>query len=142
MAATPGVGALRSFRLSQIAMLDENPTVIRSYAQVLDERNEPVFRLGAATFTATLAEHELSLRGLRSFEDSGEGVAYIFLVDISRSLSVNEFALIQASLKTWVDNLRARDRAAILAFGDESRLVVDWHATTSLPVRPPAITPA
>lgn len=126
LAAGPVSAALRSFKLSQTAMLDEDPAAIRSYAQVLDERNEPVFHLEAMTVTATLGEFELTVRDLQSFQQSEEGVAYIFLVDISRSLSVNEFALIQASLENWISSLRERDRAAILAFGNASRLVVDF----------------
>ncbi|MFQ5527443.1 MAG: VWA domain-containing protein [Thermoanaerobaculia bacterium] len=119
-------GALRSFELSQTAMLEDTPTAIRAYARVLDERNEPVFRLEDATITASLGEYELSLDEMKSFQQSDEGVAYIFMVDISRSLSVNEFALIQASLENWMVSLRPQDRAAILAFGSESRLVVDF----------------
>ncbi len=126
LVAGPILGALRSFRLSQTAMLDDSPTAIRAYVSALDERNEPVFYLDGMTVTASLGEHELALNNLRSFEASDEGVAYIFLVDISRSLSVNEFSLIQAALENWMASLRERDRAAVLAFGDESRLVVDF----------------
>ncbi len=132
LGAIPGLGnapagaAVRSFELSQTALLEASPTAIRSYARVLDERNEPIFQLEGATITASLGDRELDLRGVESFHQSGEGVAYIFLVDISRSLSDREFALIQRSLENWMISLRTQDRAAILAFGDESRLVVDF----------------
>lgn len=96
------------------------------YARVLDERNEPLFSLAGTTLTATLGDQRLDPVEVQSFHESGEGVAYIFLVDISKSLSEREFSLIQESLENWMVTLRPQDRAAILAFGDESRLVVDY----------------
>ncbi len=124
--ATPVRAAIRSFELSQTALLEGSQTTIRSYARILDERSEPLFLLEGNTITATLGDQELDLRTVQSFHDAGEGVAYIFLVDISRSLSEREFGLIQESLENWMAGLREQDRAAILAFGDESRLVVDF----------------
>lgn len=124
--SAPAWGAIRFFELSQTALLEGSPTAIRSYTRVLDERNEPLFHLEGTTLTATLGDRALDLRGVQSFHESGEGVAYIFLVDISRSLSEHEFALIQESLENWMTSLRPQDRVAILAFGDESRLVVDF----------------
>jgi len=124
--AMPSTGAIRSFEISQTALLDGDPTALRSYARVLDELNEPVFHLEGTSISATLGAHDLDLVGVQAFHQSGQGVAYIFLVDISRSLSDHEFALIQESLENWMTGLRPQDRAAILAFGDESRLVVDF----------------
>ena len=124
--AMPGTGAVRSFELSQTALLEGHPTALRSYVRVLDERNEPVFHLAGTSISATLGAHDLDLVGVQAFHQSGEGVAYIFLVDISRSLSEHEFALIQESLENWMTALRPQDRAAILAFGNQSRLVVDF----------------
>lgn len=122
----PARAALRSFKLSQTALLEETPAAVRAYARALDESNDPVFQLDGVGITATLGEAELISRSLESFQQSAEGVAYIFLVDVSRSLSVNEFGLIQASLESWIASLRDDDRAAILTFGDESRLLVDF----------------
>jgi VWFA-related protein len=124
--SAPALGAVRSFEISQTALLDGSPSALRVYARVLDERNEPLFTLGDATLEATVGDRRLELLQVRSFHESDEGVAYIFLVDISRSLSEREFALIRESLETWMIGLRSQDRAAILAFGDESRLVADF----------------
>ena len=120
--AAPSAAAVRSFEVSQTALLEGNLTALRSYARVLDERNEPIFHLERASISATLGARDLDLVGVQAFHQSGEGVAYIFLVDISRSLSEHEFALIQESLENWMTALRPQDRAAILAFGDKSRL--------------------
>ncbi len=124
--AAPSTGAIRSFEISQTAVLEGSPTALRSYARVLDERNEPLFHLEGTTISATLGDRDLELVGVQAFHQSGEGVAYVFLVDISRSLSEREFALIQEALENWMTSLRPQDRVAILAFGDQSRLVVDF----------------
>ena len=85
--AAPATGAIRSFEISQTALLEGPPAAIRFYARVLDERNEPLFHLEGATISATLGARDLDLVGVQAFHESGEGVAYVFLVDISRSLS-------------------------------------------------------
>lgn len=124
--ALPAAAAIRSFELSQTTTLEGTPAALRCYARVLDELNEPVFHLDGVSVSATLGERELRSRSIESFNTTAEGVAYVFLVDISRSLSLNEFGLIQASLESWISSLRSGDRAAIFAFGDESRLVADF----------------
>ena len=64
--------------------------------------------------------------GLKPFEASGEGVAYIFLVDISKSLTPKQFDGIRDALGAWVVDLEPKDWGAVIAFGSESRVVVDF----------------
>jgi hypothetical protein len=62
------------------------------------------------------------------FSDAGEGVAFIFCVDISRSLSAADFAAVRSALGRWIDEMRPLDRASVLSFGEASRLVLDFSA--------------
>ena len=62
------------------------------------------------------------------FSDAGEGVAFIFCVDISKSMSAADFAVVRSALGRWIDEMRPLDRAAVLSFGSESRLVLDFTA--------------
>ncbi len=81
---------------------------------------------GLDQVTATLGEKPLRLEELEPFDASGEGIAYIFLVDVSRSLAAEQFEQMRAALGRWISDLSANDRAAILAFGDGCRTAADF----------------
>lgn len=126
--AAPGAAAIRSFELSHAAILETHPPTIRTYARILDERNDPVRNLTDVSITATLGEGSLQLIRKAPFHANNDGVAYVFLIDISKSLSDQEFGLIQRALETWLIGLLPNDRAAVMAFGNQSRLVVDFSS--------------
>jgi Mg-chelatase subunit ChlD len=115
------------FRLAQ-AVQGRQPSTVVAYLDVWDAESKPVSELAADSVSGTLGEHSLSPRRVVPFRDAGEGVAYIFAVDISRSLSPAAFAKIRSALSRWIDELGPLDRAAALTFGDQSRLVVDFTA--------------
>ena len=60
--------------------------------------------------------------------DTGDGIAYIFLVDVSKSLTNAQFTLLKTALGEWVAGLRPVDRAALVTFGKGVRLVDDFTA--------------
>ncbi len=124
--AVAAFAGIRSFEISQTALLETQPPTLRAYARLLDERNQPIDALAGVTVTGSLGVRALPLQAVRPFAETGQGVAYVFLVDISKSLSEREFGLIQSSLEGWISGLKPADRAAILAFGNQSRLVVDF----------------
>jgi VWFA-related protein len=100
--------------------------VMRGYIDVLNENGEPVADLTPANFTATLGTNPVQVTRLRPFKDSGEGVAYVFLVDVSKSISPPDFKSMQEAMKKWIANLRPGDRIAICSFGDGYRVVADF----------------
>ena len=59
------------------------------------------------------------------------GIAYVFLVDISKSLSSDLFQQMVGGIEIWVAGMSELDRAAIIAFGDSSRLIVDFTDSRS-----------
>jgi hypothetical protein len=115
------------FRLAQ-AVQGQKPSTIVAYLDVRGADRGPVTELDPKALSATLADQPLTVGRVVPFRDAGEGVAYIFCVDISRSLSKADFAEVRAALGRWIAGMGPRDRAAVLAFGEESRLVTDFTA--------------
>lgn len=105
----------------------EEPAV-RVYFDVLDAAGTEVSAVEADELSATLGEQSVEVHRVLPFADTGEGIAYVFLVDVSASLSAEQFDRIREALAAWISTLAAADRAAILAFGNASRVVVDFTA--------------
>jgi Mg-chelatase subunit ChlD len=125
MASTAGA-TISSMSVSQAVQLDEATPSVRAFLDVLDEIGEPAAEIRSGQLSATLGQEVLELRESYPFRARAQGVAYVFLVDISRSLSLSEFQLILEALDVWILSLRPVDRVAVIAFGDESRLVLDF----------------
>ena len=120
-------GPVADFRLAQ-AVQSDPPTRVLAFLDVWDAALEPVDELDAGSLSGTLGGRALALGRLLPFRDAEEGVAYVFSVDVSRSLSAGDFAEIRGALARWIEGLGPRDRAAVLTFGDASRVVVDFTA--------------
>jgi von Willebrand factor type A domain len=125
--ARPGTAV--EFRLEQ-AVQGRQPTTVLTYLEVWDAEAAPVAELDPASVSGTLGGQALAVGRVVPFRDAGEGVGYIFCVDISRSLTAADFAEIRNALGRWIDALGPRDRAAVLTFGDQSRIVLDFTADT------------
>ncbi len=119
---------VQRFGVSQVQQVGADPPVIKAYLDVLGAEGEAVSDLAPADLAAVLGEGSLTVQRFEPFAASGEGVAYVFLVDVSKSLSSEQFGQIQEVLADWLSALGGEDRAAILAFGDDSRLVADFTA--------------
>ena len=59
---------------------------------------------------------------------AADGIAYVFLMDVSRSLRPSDFAEAQQAVAWWIDRLGANDRVAVVAFGQAVRVVQDFTA--------------
>ena len=94
----------------------------------LNERPLPDLTLTPAQFSATVGAQPATVTAVEPFARAGEGIAYLLLVDISRSLREAQFAKLRQALGDWVNALESRDRAALLTFGAEVRLVQDFTA--------------
>lgn len=70
-------------------------------------------------FAVSVGSRPAAVNAVEAFGQSGEGVAYIFLVDISKSLSAQQFAQIKLALRHWLSGMGDNDRAALLTFGRE-----------------------
>ncbi len=120
-------GPPRDFRLGQ-AVQGRQPTKVLAYLDVRDGDAKPVDLVDPGSVSATLGDQSLQVDRVVPFSDAGEGVGFIFCVDISRSLSAADFAAVRNAMGRWIDEMRPLDRAAVLSFGEASRLVLDFSA--------------
>lgn len=118
-AATPGPPA--TLLVSQVAAEGHD---IRVYLEVRDESGAFVPGIGADRFRGTLGTQVAEVRQVQPFDAGEDGVTYLFLVDISRSIAPPQFKRILESLKEWVAALGPRDRAGLISFGDTVRTLV------------------
>lgn len=102
--------------------------VMTGYLDIVDAGAQPVDGLAPANFAATLGTTALEVKDLQLFEQTGEGVSYVFLVDISKSMSTVQFNELREAIKSWIGLLKPVDRAAIGTFGDDYTMVVDFTA--------------
>jgi Mg-chelatase subunit ChlD len=70
-------------------------------------------------FSISIGKQPATVTAIESSQQTGEGVAYIFLVDISKSLSPHQFEQIKTALHRWLDGMGEHDQAALLTFGRE-----------------------
>ena len=113
------------FGISQTAV---RPPTITVYLDILDANGQPPAQLAPSQLSATLQGHPLKVIDLTPFDTSGEGVAYVFLVDISKSIKRPQFEGMRGAIGAWIDDLHANDRMAIFTFGEDYKQLVDFTA--------------
>ncbi len=101
---------------------------IKVYIDALDQSGIPVDVLSAGQLSATVGQIQADVKDIKRFDKSGEGVGYVFLVDISRSISSGQFDQMKAAITLWVDKMRDNDRSAIISFGEKVTTVQDYTA--------------
>ena len=70
-------------------------------------------------FHITIGEHSAKVFGIDTFQETGEGVGYIFLVDDSKYLGSRQLVQIKHALHHWLQRLGPKDKAALISFGHE-----------------------
>ena len=120
LAAAPTV---YDFRLTQGAAALPS---IRAYADIVGTGEVPVKGLQKDNLKARLGPKAVSVSRIVPFEDANEGIAYVLLVDVSKSLSAAQFSQMQSTLAAFADAMSDRDQAALITFGSEVRLLQDF----------------
>jgi Mg-chelatase subunit ChlD len=67
---------------------------------------------------ADLDGKALTVEDLRKFPDSGEGIAYLFLVDTSTSIKGSQMKATKAALTSFSDTLKENEKMLLLPFGE------------------------
>lgn len=101
---------------------------IKVYIDVLDHSGIPVDALSVGQLSATIGQIQAGVKAIKRFDQSGEGVGYVFLVDISRSIASGQFDQMKAAINLWVEKMREFDRSAIISFGEKVNTVQDYTA--------------
>jgi len=111
------------FAVSQAAF---QAPVLTTYLDVLNQDGRPPAELSASELSANVSGRPLKVISVTPFDASGEGVAYIFLVDVSKSIQRTQFEEMRAAIDDWIDVLNAPDRMTIYTFGEQDRLIIDF----------------
>jgi Mg-chelatase subunit ChlD len=99
---------------------------INAYFDVLDADGQPIEEIQPSQLSSTVGEHNTTVEKVQRFEQTSEGIAYILLVDISKSLTDEQFKQVHAALKDWVQAIAESDRVALMTFGSQVRVVLDF----------------
>jgi Mg-chelatase subunit ChlD len=106
------------------------PTV-KIYLDIIGSGDVPAKGLQKEDFTATVGNAPTKISRLVPFEDAKEGVGFILLVDISKSLSRDQFVQMKSTLVAFVDSMSELDRVALISFGQGVKVIQDFTANRS-----------
>jgi VWFA-related protein len=98
-------------------------SALKIYADVVVSGGTEASGLSQASVQAQMEGKPVHIISLKRFPSTGEGVAYVFAVDVSRSVTPALFKSLLNEIRQFVERLRPADRAAIVAFGDDTRIV-------------------
>lgn len=79
-------------------------------------------------FNVSVGPHPAKPLSIDAFQKTSEGVGYVFLVDISRSLKNSQLQQIKTALQRWLAGMGERDRAALITFGSQVTRRVEFTA--------------
>ena len=132
VAAGPSAWAtgLLHFSVTQVRQLELGTPAVRAYLDLRDLEGRPVEALPESSLTATLGQWNTEVLRVAPFASLDQGVAYVFLVDVSKSLNTDLFAQMIGGMETWVQGMGPSDQAAIIASGESSRLLTDFTGDT------------
>src|SRR5690554_3834689 len=118
-------GEASTLRLRQACPLADE---IKVYFDLLDEKEEQVQGLTGEEMglSVHLGKDPAVVADVKSFVQTDEGVAYIFLVDLSKSLTAKEFQAMKKAMGIWVDSLTDQDRAAVVTFGETVQVAQEY----------------
>lgn len=113
------------FRVTQASVQLPN---ITTWLDITDEKGQKLEAVKPEQLSATVGSYAAEVKTVQPFAELNEGTAFIFLIDISKSLKPQHFEQIQAALNTWVDGMREHDRAALISFGSQVKVLQDFSA--------------
>ena len=111
-----------SFRLTQTSI--ELPT-ITTWIDIADD-NEQRIEIKAEQLSATLGSNATTIKSVIPFSKVESGTAFIFLIDVSKSLKPVYFTQMQSALNAWVSGMGNHDQAALISFGSQVKVLQDF----------------
>jgi len=98
------------------------------YLDIRSESGKAVTDVKSEQLQADIGPYPASAKSFQALASTGEGIATIFLVDVSKSLKADQFAQIRNALMQWTEKMGDKDRAAIVTFGESVKTVQDFTA--------------
>ena len=112
-------GEVAELRVRQVTHAD---STLRVFFDARTAAGAAVDSLAATRLTATVGSTTAPVQSVRPFSP-GEGVAYVLLVDVSRSLTPRDFDAVREALRAWVAGMNPADRLALVTFGSSVQTV-------------------
>lgn len=120
LSAQAFAASLTSVEINQIVQENDSLYVL---FHADDENDEQISNLEEENVRLELGGQSLTVQ----LQSAGSaGVGYVFAVDVSASLSAEQFAGVQQALKNWVSRMGSEDMAAIVTFGETVTVVTDF----------------
>lgn len=119
LVSTGAVASPSTIQVSQVVAAQ--PTII-TYLAVRDEAGEAVEGIDATRMQATVGAAVAPVTGLKPFPETGENVAYLFAVDVSRSIVGERFEQMKTALRDWIESLKHGDQAGLITFGSSVQM--------------------
>lgn len=111
------------FTLSQVHVcLPE----IKVYAGLTDENGTPMDSPSADDLIIKLDGRAIPIREVSPFKETGEGVAYTLLTDVSKTMAGAPFRNAVSAITALVSNMSEKDRIAVITFGDDVTIISDF----------------
>jgi VWFA-related protein len=104
------------------------PPDLTVFLDLVDAQEAPPAALDPSAIAASIGAHRATVVRAAPFASTGEGTAYIFLVDVSRSMAEADMTRLRDALRLWLASSNGKDRFALLAFGDEVSTAIDFTA--------------
>ena len=101
---------------------------VKFYLDLSGASGQPLNAVDLANLSGTCGTNTLSITSAKPFDQTGEGVAYVFLVDISRSLNSAQMEEMKKGLRNWIGRMKSNDRGALMLFGESVTLQQDYTA--------------
>lgn len=76
-------------------------------------------RIDRSQFEVNVDNYTAKVFDIDPFQQTAEGVGYIFLVDVSKFLRSRQLVQIKRAMHYWLDRMGPHDRAALITFGHE-----------------------
>lgn len=74
---------------------------------------------------AYIDQKQLELQSLKIFEESGNGISYYLLLDVSASITKGEFQGITQALAEFCTTVREQDHVTFITFGEEVKILFE-----------------
>lgn len=100
-------------------------TEIILQASVVDESGAAVADIAAGAFSATVGAEAARVESV-DFAPNDQGVGYILLVDVSKSVTREQFETMKIALNEWVAGMRDIDQMALMEFGEGVRTLLPF----------------
>jgi Mg-chelatase subunit ChlD len=128
MAAVSHAAGASQVSIQQV-LTEDHPNLV-FYVDVLDASGRPVETLSKSQIVVG-GPAPIQITDVRPTKDD-EGVAYVLLIDVSRSLSPERHQEMLATVRRWIEGLGRGDEMAIVSFGSRVDIRQDFTTNAEL----------